>query len=314
MDLALIGALAVLGGLGVFSIFYAVAVPRLHFRRAQSATFLDGIQVNLDQADMGITAPEFGTRGLLLGAILGLLASLAVGVPTPFLPFIAGGYIVLWTQLEDKRNQRINAYHHDLATAMGIIVNSWKVTPSLSRALEAVIMFGPGGGDGPNGGPAVDSVADDFNELLRALRAGTPIREALQALTDRRRSPIFDGLATALLVAEEQGSQAGPMLERQMHITHQQVEVFNEAIGRQKTARNEVRNGTVGPWAILLMMQVMSLIGVAGVDTTFFKTFTGTVVVLVAAVATVGMYAGAMRIAGRGLILGRVPTEHGRAT
>lgn len=309
---ALMLGLAILGAVGVLGMFYALAVPRLQFRRAQSATLVDGIQVRLDRAGMETGAVQFVLRGATLGVVLGALAALAVGAFTPFVPFFLGGYAVLWVSLEDRRNQRVNRYHHDLATTMSIIVNAWKVRPALSTALEAVAIYGPGGGEGAQGGPGAGTVAADFWEILRNIRSGLPLRTALQQVADRRKSPIFDGLATALLVAEEQGTQAGAMLERQATITHRQVDTFNDALARQRIARGEVRNGTVGPWAILLMMQGLSLMGAAGVDTTFFRTPTGVIVTLAAALATLAMYVSAMRIAGRGLILGRVPTEHGR--
>lgn len=318
MNLLLL-AVALLGGLGIFSIFFALAVPRFQFRRAQSATLLEGIQVTLQRAKIEIEASTFLWQGAALGAVLGLLAALIVGTPVVFLPFLLGGYVVLWVQLEDRRNQRINQYHHDLATAMSIIVNSWRSSPSLSGALEAVTLYGPGGSktgaarieEGVSR-PEEGSVADDFDTILRALHAGTPLRDALQRVADRRRSPIFDGLATALLVAEEQGSQAGEMLGKQAQITHEQVETFHEALSRQRSARSEVRNGTIGPWAILGLVRLMGAAGAGGMDTSFFRTFPGTVTAIVVAIATVGMYAWAMRIAGRGLILTRVPTEFGK--
>ncbi len=98
---------------------------------------------------------------------------------------------------------------------MSIIVNAWKVRPALSTALEAVAVYGPGGGEGAQGGPGAGTVSADFWEILRNIRSGLPLRTALQQVADRRKSPIFDGLATALLVAEEQGTQASAMLERQ---------------------------------------------------------------------------------------------------
>jgi len=305
---------AVVGGLGVFSVCYALAVPRIQFRRAQQGTLVDGIQVTLDRAGLETTVPEFLTRGALWGVILGLATTLTLGTPIVFLPFFIGGFAVHWVALEDRRNQRINQYHHDLATAMAIVVNAWKIEPSLAGALRNVMAYGPGAGDGPEDSPAPGSVAADFAEIYRMTRAGTSLREALQTVANRRRSPVFDGLAIALLVAEEQGSQAGAMLARQVVITRKQVETFNDALARQRSARGEVRNGTLGPWAILLMVQILGQgAGSSGVDTAFFQTPVGALVALVAAGLTIGMYVLALRIAGRGLLLTRVPTEYGKA-
>jgi len=305
-------ALATLGGLGIASIFYALAVPRRRIQRAQAATLLEGIQVRLDHASLAIPASRFLWQGAALGLALGLLAAAIVGTPAVIWPFLAGGYLLRWAHGEDQRNQRINRYHHDLAGAMGIIVNAWRNNPALSTALESVVGYGPGSGEGPEKTVQPGSVAADFDDLLRALRAGTPLRQALQTVADRRRSPIFDGLATALLVAEEQGSQAGQLLERQAAITHRQVEIFHETISRQQAARGEIRNGSFGPWVILGLVRLLSAAGAGGMDMAFFQTPAGMLAAILAALTTVGIYAASMRLASRGLLLQRVATEYSR--
>ena len=316
MQSLLIG-LAALGGLGVFGIFYALAVPRLRLRRVQAATLQGGLQVRLDHAGLGVTAGEFMLRGSLYGLAASVIGYLASGTIAAAIPFIAGGFIYLWVNLEDKRNQRVNRYNHNLAVAMDNIVNAWQIQPSLTIALEAVAKYGPGvTGEGVEKG----SVADDFGDILRSLRTGVPLRDALQAVADRRKNPVFDGLAIALLVAEEQGTQAGEMLARQATIARKQVAAFNEAITRQKTHRTEVQNGTLGPWAILLLVRLLNVFmnsnegmeNIAPSTQTFFSTPAGAAVAFGAAALTVGMYAWAMQIASRGLLLTRVPTEHGK--
>jgi hypothetical protein len=307
--------LAALGGLGVFTTVYALAVPRLHFRRAQTGTWVAGIQVRLNKAQLETDAPEFLLQGALRGLIIGVVAALITSNVLVIIPFFVGGYAYYWAQLEDDRNRRINRYHHALASAMDIIVNAWQINPTLSGALQAVADYGPGAGEGPQGGPAPGSVAADFAEVWRALRTRTPLREALQRVADRRRSPIFDGLATALLVAEEQGSQAGQMLADQTEITREQVDTFNEALSRQRAARTEILVGTVGPWAILGLVRGMNLLMTASsqaMNVGFFRTPAGIAVSLLAAAGTTLMYVAALKIANRGLILSRVPTEFGR--
>ncbi len=311
---ALVLSLAAVGGLGVFSIVSALAIPKAHLRRAPARTWTKGIQVRLNQAQFDVEAPEFLLQGAIRGAVLGAVSALLTSNVLVFIPFFIGGYFFYWVQLEDQRNQRINTYHHALARAMDIIVNSWEITPTLSGALQAVADYGPGSGAGPEGAPAPDSVAADFEEIWRALRTRTPLRQALQRIADRRRSPIFDGLATALLVAEEQGAQARQTLANQANITREQVETFNEALSRQRAKRNEALVGTLGPWLLVGMVRGLNFM-VAGTEhamnVEFFRTPAGILVSLFSAIITVGMYVAAMQTANRGLILSRVPTEYG---
>jgi Flp pilus assembly protein TadB len=311
---ALVISLAAMGGLGVFSMASSLAIPKLRLRRAPARTWTKGIQVRLAQAQLDVEAPEFLLQGAVRGAILGAVGALLTSNVLVFIPFFIGGYFFYWVQLEDQRNKKINRYHHDLARAMDIIVNSWEISPTLSGALQAVVDYGPGAGEGPQGTPAPDSVAADFDEIWRALRTRTPLRQALQRVADRRRSPILDGLATALLVAEEQGAQARQTLANQAGITREQVETFNEALSRQKSKRNEALVGTLGPWLLVGMVRGLNFMVSAtenAMNVEFFRTPVGISVSLLCGVITVVTYVAAMRIANRGLILTRVPTEYG---
>jgi hypothetical protein len=314
--------LALLGGLGVFGTFYGLTAPPLRLRRAQTDALEAGLQVRLQRAGLGIAPAQFLLRGGLIGAGMAVAAYIASGSIAAGIPFLIGGYAALWAHLEDQRNRDLTRYHRNLATAMNLIVNAWRIIPTLSGALEAVVRYGPGSGDSPEDEPEENSVAADFNQILRALRTGASLRSALQPVADRRQSPIVDGLAIALLTAEEQGATAGDMLERQAQLTRQQVQAFDRALNRQRTARSEVRNGTLGPWAILLFVRLTSSLTLMGgpmpADTMipdsrmFFATPIGNLVGFVAGAITIGMYTLSMRIAARGLRLERVPTEHGR--
>ena len=313
MLLLLLG-LALLAGAGVFLAFHAIALPspRVGLR---AATFQEGLQVRLAQQGLAITPPEFLLRGARYGLGAGFLALLAVRTPVVLLPCFAGGFVFLWAQLEDQRNRRSNRYHHALAGAIDIIINSWQIHPSLDGALQAVAAYGAGAGDGPEGGPLPDSVAADFAEVRAVWRSGSPLREALQRVADRRASPLFDNLAIALLVAHEQGASASEILRQQAVIARRQVNLFNTALNRQRTKRQELRDASVFPWLIVIGVGLLSRMAAAEtVDTqTFFTTPLGAAVAFLAALITIGTYVMGLRRGNRGLLLQRVPTEWGRA-
>ena len=306
--------LPILGGLGFLSMWWALTTRRRSIRRAQTTSLLNGIQVRLDRARFDATAGEFLSRGAVLGGLLGILSVLIVSTPVVFPVFFAGGFVLLWSRLEDKRNQKINRYNKDLAWAMDIILNSWRIRPSMQRALQAVADYGPGCDSlqaaRSAGAVPSPSVAADFEEVLFQLRQGKPLSHTLQVVADGRQSLTFDALSTALIVAEEQSGEVAAMLESQAAATREQADAFEEAITKQRNKRNEIRNGTFGPWLVLALARVLSLMsgaGAYGVD--FFNTFPGAVVALVAAVVTIVVYAMGLKIAARGLVLGRVETE-----
>ncbi|HEC35618.1 MAG TPA: hypothetical protein ENI39_03690 [Anaerolineae bacterium] len=297
----LASALAALAGGAVFAVVAAFALRPRRVVRAQRETTLAGIQVRLDRARLGVKASTYVTRSLVYGAVFGLLMALATGAWLTFPAGLAAGFFFVWARLEDERNERLNRYHKGLASAADTIVNSWRVRPSMNRALEAVATYGQG------------AVAADFEEVRRAMRGGVPLPAALQAVADRRQSPVFDGLATALIVAEEASGEVSEMLARQAEATRAAAVIYEETIDEQRGQRADVRVGIVGPWVIMALLRLFTTAtGGLGYGTEFFTTPPGQLAAVVAAVLTVAAYVHSHRTAGRGLVVERVPLERGR--
>jgi Flp pilus assembly protein TadB len=305
-------SLSILGGLGFLSMWWALTTRRRSVRRAQSTAWLDGVQARLDRARLDAEAGEFLSRGALVGGVMGNVAALIVGTLVVLPVFLVGGYILLWSRLEDERNQKINQYNKDLAWAMDVILNSWRIRPSMQRALQAVADYGPGSDTlqaaRRTGAAPPPSVAADFEDALFHIRQGKSLADALQVVADRRQSLTFDALATALIVAEEQSGEVADMLGNQAAATREQADAFDEAITKQRNKRSEIRNGTFGPWLVLAIARALSFMSGATYGTEFFQTFLGALVALTAASVTILVYTMGLRIAARGLILGRIET------
>ena len=293
--------MGLLAGGAVLTVFLAFALRPRRVVRAQAETLLPGIQVRLDRAKLGVKASTYVARSLAYGAVFGAVMWLATGAFLVFPIGLVAGFSFVWSRLEDERNERLNRYHKALASAADTIVNSWRIKPSMNRALEAVAIYGQG------------EVAADFAEVRRAVRSGEPLVAALQAVADRRESPVFDALATALIVAEEAGGGVSEMLARHAEATRQMAVIYEETIDMQKGQRTDVMWGIVGPWVVMAMVRLATILtGGIGYGTEFFRTPAGQVVAVIAAVLTVVAYVHAHRTAGRGLIVERVAVERGR--
>jgi len=298
--------LAILMGLLAGAVTFVVVLPfALRPRRVvrpQAETILPGIQVRLDRARLGVSATTYILRSLEYGAVFGLVMALATGAWLTFPAGLAAGFAFVWSRLEDERNERLNRYHKALASAADTIVNSWRVRPSMNRALEAVATYGQA------------EVAADFEEVRLAVRGGSSLPAALQAVADRRQSPVFDALATALIVAEEASGEVTEMLARQAQATRESARIYEETIDEQRGQRSDVMWGIAGPWAIMLLLRLATLLtGGVGYGTEFFTSLLGQVVAVVAAALTVVAYVHSHRTAGRGLVVERVMLERGRA-
>ncbi len=291
---------ALLAGGGVLAVFLGLAGPRRRVVRAQRETLLPGIQVRLDRARLGISASAYILRSLAYGTGFGLLMGLATGAWLTFPVGLVAGFPFVWSRLEDERNERLNRYHKALASAADTIVNSWRVRPSMNRALEAVATYGQ------------PEVARDFEEIRAAVRGGSSLPSALQAVADRRQSPIFDALATALIVAEEQSGEVSTMLARHAASTRQMARIYEETIDEQRGQRNDVMWGVIGPWGVMLLLRLFTIFtGGLGYGTEFFETLPGPAAAVLAAVLTVAAYVNSRRTASRGLVVKRVALERG---
>ena len=267
----------------------------------QRETLLPGIQVRLDRARLGVEAGSYLTRSLAYGAVCGLLMVLATGAWLVVPAGLLAGFVFVWSRLESERNERLNRYHKALASAADTVVNSWRVRPSMNRALEAVATYGQG------------EVAADFEEVRRAVRGGSSLAAALQAVADRRQSPIFDALATALIVAEETSGEVSEVLARQAQATREMAVIYEETHDQQRGQRADVMVGIVGPWAVMALMRLTTAASQGlGYGTEFFTTLPGQAAALAAALLTVLAYTHSQRTAGRGLVVGRVSLERGK--
>ena len=257
--------LGLLAGTMVFVFFLGLASrPRRGAVRVQRETLLPGIQVRLDKARLEVAARVYVIRSLGYGTIFGLLMTLATGAWLTFPAGLVAGFAFVWSQLEDDRNRQLNNYHKALASAADTIVNSWRVRPSMNRALEAVATYGQG------------EVAKDFEAVRRAVRGGASMPAALQEVADQRQSPVFDALATALIVAEEASGEVSEMLARQAESTRQMAVIYEETIDEQRGQRADTMWGVVGPWAVMSLVRVFTMFsGGGGYGTDFFTTLLG---------------------------------------
>ncbi|MBN1402819.1 MAG: type II secretion system F family protein [Anaerolineae bacterium] len=293
-------ALGLLAGGSVLAIVFGIAGAGRQERRVQQQTVLPAIQVRLDKAQLGVSAATYVGRSLLYGVAFGALMAVATGAFLAFFAGLAGGFAFVWARLEDRRNDRLNRYNKALASAADTVVNSWESKPSINRALDAVARWGQG------------EVADDFGEVVTALRTGTQLSKALQQVADRRQSHVFDAFATALFLAAEQSGEVTDMLARHAESTRQMSAIYEEMLDTQRGQRQDAMWGIVGPWGVLLLLRLGTMFtGGLGYGTEFFATPMGQIAALGAAALTVVAYVATNRTAARGMIVNRVPLAHG---
>lgn len=299
--------LSMLGGAAVLLLILAAAPAALPEMRAlrmrQIRRVQNGIQVRLDRAQLEVRAADFLLRGTALGGGLALFALAVVGAVALAPIAVAAGFLITWTQLEQKRDRRISDYNRTLASACDTLRNAYLTTGSLTSAMRAVVDYGR------------SPVRDDFLYVLTAARQGD-LRQGLQDIADRRRSIVFDAVANALLRAEESSGAVGEMLERLAEATRQNVAAFETASVQQINGRSNANWGAFGPWLVFGVVRLFTAGGAAAAfgafDASapdFFATPAGNVVAVAAGLITIVLHRWCFRIAQRGLIVPRITTQ-----
>lgn len=259
-----------------------------------------GIQKRLDRAQIEISSAEYVKRSLILGIPLGIGLYLLVGSIVLTGVGIVAGFMFTWTKLEQERDVKQVLYNKQLASACDTIRSAYGVNPSLKKALETVAEY------------SRNPVKEDFQEILLAASQERFI-PGLQAIAERRRSIVFDTVATSLTRANEATGEVDEMLRRLAESTRQNVAAFEDAVTSQVNARSNIQWGTYGPWLIFSGFRAVTVLASVGMHNTlfdpmntFFTTVGGNVVVLMAALISIYLYRHCLGIAQRGLVVRRV--------
>lgn len=307
--------LALIAGAAVFLIFFGLVTPpkgkptdktMKAVREAASRSSqreLTGIQARLDKANIQIKASEYVKRSLLLGIPLGFGLYILIGAIVLFVVGLLAGFLFAWTRLEQERDRKLIRYSKQLASSCDTIRTAYGVNPSLKRSLEAAAEF------------SQSPLKEDFQELVISLGQERFV-EGLQAIADRRRSIVFDGVSTALVRASEATGEVTDMLQRLAESTRQNVAAFEEALISQINARSSITWGTYGPWMIfaafkigtVFLVTAMGSVDFFGGARNYFSTVQGNLLALFAATITMGINRYCNSIAQRGLVVPRIAT------
>lgn len=302
--------LAALAGLTVFALFYMLVTPAKG-RPASIANFrptrqLDGIQTRLNKAQIEISAQEYIKKSLTLGVPLALGLFVLIGSLTLVPVGLFAGFLFTWNKLEQERDRKQVKYSKQLASVCDTLRTAYGVNPSLKKAIEAA------------GEYSLSPIKEDFQEIIVAINQERFI-EGLQAVADRRRSIVFDTVATSLIRASEATGEVGDMLQRLAESTRQNTAAFEDAISSQINARSNIQWGTYGPWIVFCVfkgmttMMAISTSGSAnlfGGMTTFFGTPAGNIIALAAALISIFVYRYCNTLSQRGLVVRRVSTTN----
>jgi tight adherence protein C len=159
--------------------------------------------------DTSLNAERFVAGRLVASGLCAAAVALA-GWPVDGAPWglIAAaacvGWLVLGTWLRDRIAQRQRAVLRELPFFLDVITLAVESGLNLATALGHAVDKGP-----------VGPLREEFERVLREIRAGRPRPEALRAMAERLAQPGVGALVASLIVAEQQGGALAPILRAQ---------------------------------------------------------------------------------------------------
>lgn len=188
----------------------------------QSSKGYNNMLIKLRQAglDYSIMPSQFMAARLLCGALVGLVFYWVIGSfdnPKPgesgltmnlYLQVVIFGllfgyfYPVIW--LKDHLGKRKSELLKTLPFFLDIITLCVEAGLNLQGAIGQAVSKGPKG-----------VMRDEFQRVLRDIRAGKARAESLRAMADRLNEPSITNFCTAVIQAESMGMSLGPILRAQ---------------------------------------------------------------------------------------------------
>lgn len=171
-----------------------------------------------------IHPPEIYGMMLLLGLgglAFGLFAFQALQIISLAIIFPCVGFFLPYLWLSESAKKRQKKITRQLPFAMDLMTLTVEAGLDFSVALQRIVNeMGRG------------ALADEFAEMLRDIKLGTPRKEALRSLADRCQVTSLNSVCSALIQADEVGASLSPILK-----------ILSETLRQQRFTRAEEMAG-----------------------------------------------------------------------
>lgn len=252
-----------------------------HFRR---------LQERLDEAGLSVDAGEFVRGSIAAGLILALLSQLVLGFPALSLVAFAGGWALQWAWLEARRDQRTKQQRMALAEAADLLRENYTILPSVPVVFNLLATNGP------------RELREDFRTMSSALSAGASLEEVLRTWQQGSSEPYIQQIAETLLVHDREGGHIGPILRRMADSVREQVRIQRRIEAEQTRQRWTGRIIALFPFAAILFLKIAA----PDYVDPYYSSALGQVTILAITVLSSTGYWLMIRLAKRGIELGRV--------
>jgi tight adherence protein B len=232
------------GALAAFLVVLQAATPTAQLIRDKWRAYEKWANAQLRALWSPLRARDFALRhaGIIL---LGLVAGTLLGAWLYGVVLAAFcGYLPVWW-LERARAQRRKALNAQLDATLQSMANTILVTQNLEDAFATIAQhFDP-------------PIAQEADVLVKQVRLGTPMDEALRELAERCQSRNVDAVVTALTVGRQTGGELPKVLETTASVLRETSRV--EGVMESKTSEGKAQVVVMGmlPFAFGGALQVI---------------------------------------------------------
>jgi len=181
---------------------------------SENSTF-DRLRSVLDRSDWTLSAGEFAVVSAIVG-LAGALAGLLTAGPLLAIPLALIAAATPYLLVLRSVNRRRVAFDEQFPDVLDLIAASLESGASLQHALSLVV------------DEADQPTADEFRRVLAATRVGTPLPEALMALSERLGSSDVDWTVRAITVQQRTGGKLAEILRIVARTMRDRAEVVRE--------------------------------------------------------------------------------------
>lgn len=229
-------AIGLIAGGGALALVLAAVTSDSALRKR-----LAGYEVSLDQELRFLLSRTSGATVLRIqAAIIAAIVVAAFLLDDPFLlllsPLVAGAPLVV---LRRRRDRRVLALELQLDGWLIVLANALRAAPSLGEALAT------------SAGLTRSPTSDEIDLVLKEVRLGSPIDQALLHMGARVKSRLLWGAIATLLVARQTGGDVSRILEESAATLREMARL--EGVVRAKTADARVQAYVLAgmPFALL---------------------------------------------------------------
>jgi tight adherence protein B len=218
--------------------------------RDKGSAWSERTRLQLDRAGLALKLHEYVALRVLV-ALVAFLLVLAIGNGTSLailLATVAGavGFMLPAFYVHSRIGRQVRKFNEQLEETITMVSNSLRAGFGLLQAFDlAAEQLQP-------------PMSTELNRLLRDIRVGASLEDALEAMRERVGSHDLDVIITAILIQRSVGSNLSEVLDKVAHTIRERVRLKGEI--NTLTSQKKLSGWVVGlmPPAIVLIIMAMS--------------------------------------------------------